>query len=305
MKGGVVQAPDPQPRNKAPRLTAIGGRSGPPPQGWALGFGALALMVMAGGLTYGLRSSGPFKELSAPGRLELAGETRKLAGPVTAAGNSPRLIQLLVKEGEFVERGQLLAQFDTGPALQAERRLLQSRYASLSRQAGSLEAEVDRYRPLVQAGALARADLLEREQQLVELQAGVSETRQAITRTDADLGNSELRAPVAGKVMRLYARVGERPGVMGILELSTSDRLEAVAEVADSDLARIHLGQAARINSLSGAFPGTLSARVSRVSPADGARGDGVVEVRLDLAPADARRVRKLAGLRTITHFAS
>jgi HlyD family secretion protein len=262
-------------------------------------------MVTASGLAYGLRSAGASKEISAPGRLELAGETRKLAGPVTAAGNSPRLIHLLVQEGEFVERGQLLAQFDTGPALQAERRLLQSRYASLSRQAGNLQAEVDRYRQLVQAGALARADLQDREQQLVELQSGVSETRQAITRTDADLVNSELRAPVAGRVMRLYARVGERPGVMGILELSTSDRLEAVAEVADSDLARIHLGQAARINSLSGAFPGTLSARVSRVSPADEARGDGVVEVRLDLAPADARRVRKLAGLRTITHFAS
>lgn len=300
-----MQAPDPRSRNSPPRLTAIGGHSGPPPRGWALGLGALALMVTAGGLAYVLRSSGPFEELSAPGRLELAGESRKLAGPITAAGISPRLISLMVKEGEPVERGQLLARFDTGPGLLAERKLLQSRLDSLSRQAGHLQAEVERYRPLVRAGALARADLQERERQLRELQAGINETRQAIARTDAELGNSELRAPVAGKVLRLYARVGERPGVMGILELGTSDRLEAVAEVDDNDLARIRLGQAARINSLSGAFPGTLTGRVRQVKPADGAPGDGVVEVRLELTPADARRVRNLVGLRTITHFAS
>lgn len=92
---------------------------------------------------------------------------------------------------------------------------------------------------------------------------------------------------------------------MNVLELGSSDELEAIAEVDANDLARIRLGQTARISSLSGAFPGSLAARVRQVNPADRAPTDGVVEVRLELAPADARRVRQLVGLRTITRFAS
>lgn len=267
--------------------------------------GVIVLLAAGAGVVQALRASGPFEPLSAPGRLELAGETRKLAAPLSGNGMSPRLVQLLVREGESVQRGQVLARFDTGPALQAERQLLQRRSEQLRQQASRVQADVERFRPLVREGALSRADLQQREQQLVELQAGMESTRQAIARTDAELENSALRAPMDGKVLRLYARVGERPGVMNVLELGTSDRLEAIAEVDATDLTRIRLGQPARISSLSGAFPGSLAARVRQVNPADGAPSDGVVDVQLELDPADARRVRQLVGLRTITRFAS
>lgn len=111
-----------------------------------------------------------------------------------------------------MQRGQLLARFDSGAALQAERQVLQNRSDHLRRQAGRLEEELERFRPLVLAGALARAELHQREQQLVDLQADREATRQAILRTAADLDSSALRAPIDGKVLRLYARVGERPG---------------------------------------------------------------------------------------------
>jgi hypothetical protein len=48
-----------------------------------------------------------------------------------------------------------------------------------------------------------------------------------------------------------------------------------------------------------------LGVRVRQVNPVDRAPTDGVVEVQLELDPADALRVRQLVGLRTITRFAS
>ncbi|MCP9839703.1 HlyD family efflux transporter periplasmic adaptor subunit [Synechococcus sp. J7-Johnson] len=291
--------------------------------------GAAALLLVAGTITLISRSQQGVKPeaepqtvaqprtleaVSALGRLEPAGDIRKLAAPITGIGGSPRITELLVEEGQRVQAGQLLATFDTGPALQAQRRLLQSRIANLTDQVTLLGREISRYRQLAKAGATPPADLESRELTLVELKGNLREAQDELVKTEADLVNTVLRAPFSGTVLKLQSRVGERPGDDGILELGASDQMEVLAEVYESDINRLRLGQRASVTSENGGFSGTLNGRVIRISPQVRQRdvlstdptGDAdarIVEVRLALDPADIPRISTRAGLKTVIRF--
>ncbi len=252
--------------------------------------------------------------VSALGRLEPAGDVRKLAAPMIGMAGSPRLTALLVQEGERVKRGQLLASFDNRPGLLADQRLLQTRIANLSQQLGLLERDTSRYRRLAQGGATPRGDLDNREIKLIELRGQLSQARAELAKVQTDLVLSELRAPIDGTVLRISARPGERPGDAGVLELGATDHMEAVAEVYESDIDRVRVGQPVTLISENGGFTGQLRARVLRISPQVRQRavlstdptGDAdarVVEVRLALDPDAAARVQDLAGLKVIARF--
>lgn len=254
------------------------------------------------------------ESVSALGRLEPAGDVRKLAAPITGFGGSPRISELLVDEGEAVKEGQLLARFDNGPTLQADRLVLRTRIASLMARYAVLQRETQRYRQLAQGGATSTDDLEARELKLIELKGQLDEAKASLAKVDADLINTVLRAPIDGTVLRLRARVGERPGDNGILELGASDRMEVVAEVYESDIDRVRLGQSVRITSENGGFDGALIGKVLRISPQVRQRvvvstdptGDAdarVVEVRIQLDRSDMAKVRQLAGLKTISRF--
>ena len=244
--------------------------------------------------------------VAALGRLEPAGDIRVLAAPTSGMGATPRITALEVVEGQRVLPGQLLARFDTAPTQLAQRDLLRARIANLRRRLDVESRELARYRQLTKVGAIAADELDRRDQDHLLLQGQLQE---------ADLDNTELRSPMAGTVLRINARVGERPGDKGILELGASDRMEAVVEVYESDIARVMPGMAVRLTSENGGFTGTLAGRVSRISPQVRQRqvlstdptGDAdarIVEVRVQLDPADAQRVRQLTGLKVIARLA-
>ena len=50
--------------------------------------------------------------VAALGQLSPAGDIRQLAAPISQFGSSPRLSELLVKEGDFVKEGSVLAVFE-------------------------------------------------------------------------------------------------------------------------------------------------------------------------------------------------
>jgi len=252
--------------------------------------------------------------VSALGRLEPAGDVRQLAAPMSGMGGSPRLSSLLVQEGERVQRGQLLASFDTRPGLLADQSLLQTRISNLSQQVTLLERDTARYRRLAQGGVTTSGDLDNREIRLIELRGQLSQARAQMAKVRTDLVQSELRAPIDGTVLRITAHPGERPGDAGVLELGATDRMEAVAEVYESDINRVRVGQTVTLLSENGGFSGSLQARVLRISPQVRQRdvlstdptGDAdarVVEVRLELDPSAAAKVRDLAGLKVIARF--
>jgi HlyD family secretion protein len=256
----------------------------------------------------------PVKAVGALGRLEPAGEIRVLAAPIAGVGGSPRISRLLVSEGERVERGQVLALFDTRPTLEAEQRVIETRLANLVRRLRVQERELNRYRQLTRAGALSADELDRREQAYLQLLGEGQVARADLERVRADLDNTVLRAPITGTVLRLIAHAGERPTDKGILELGANDRMEALLEVYESDIDRVRLGQAVRLTSENGGFAGSLRGTVFRISPQVRQRevlstdpsGDvdaRIVEVRVALDPEDARRVRALTGLKVIARL--
>ena len=54
----------------------------------------------------------PITAVAALGQLSPAGEIRELAAPISQFGSSPRISKLLVKEGDFVKKGDTLAIFE-------------------------------------------------------------------------------------------------------------------------------------------------------------------------------------------------
>jgi HlyD family secretion protein len=65
----------------------------------------------------------------------------------------------------------------------------------------------------------------------------------------AELARSTVRAPFDGQVLEIHARTGERVGPKGILELGRTDEMYAIAEVYETDVRRIKVGQRARVSS--------------------------------------------------------
>ncbi|MFY7695212.1 MAG: HlyD family efflux transporter periplasmic adaptor subunit, partial [Cyanobium sp.] len=252
--------------------------------------------------------------VAALGRLEPAGNIRVLAAPIAGIGGSPRLSELLVNEGDRVRQGQVLARFDTGPTLQAEEKVIRTRLANLVRRLQVEQRELNRYRQLTGVGALSADELDRREQQYLQLLGEWQVARADLDRVRADLANTTLQAPIDGTVLRIQARVGERPGDKGILELGASERMEALLEVYESDIDRVRLGQSVLLSSENGGFKGTLRGTVMRISPQVRQRevlstdpsGDvdaRIVEVRVGLAPEESSRVRSLTGLKVIARL--
>jgi len=252
--------------------------------------------------------------VSALGTLQPAGDIRRLASPTTAMGGSPRLLSLQVEEGERVKRGQLLATFDSRPRLITDLAAVSARIDSLQAQVRMGRREVERYQSAANSGAAAMVLLEEKKDDLVKLEGQLREALAQRRGLAVDLADSELRAPLDGTVLKIHARVGERPGEDGVLELGAGDQMEAVAEVYESDINRVRLGQSVKLVSENGGFTGSLQARVIRIAPQVRQRavlstdptGDAdarVVEVRLVLDPADAAKVRDRAGLKVIARF--
>jgi len=293
---------------------------------WLLAGGGVVLVIalLAVGRTITKPAAAPPKPavLSAPrveavsalGTLQPAGDIRKLAAPTSAMGGSPRLLSLQVEEGQRVQQGQLLATFDSRPRLVADLAAVTARIDSLQAQIRMQRREVERYQRAASSGAAALVLLEEKKDDLVKLEGQLREALAQRKGLQVDLADSELRAPLAGTVLKIHSRVGERPGNDGVLELGAGDQMEAVAEVYESDINRVKLGQRVSLVSENGGFSGSLEARVIRISPQVRQRavlstdptGDAdarVVEVRLALDPADAAKVRDRAGLKLIARF--
>ena len=62
----------------------------------------------------------PIKAVAALGQLSPSGEIRQLAAPISQFGSSPRIIDILVNEGDFVKKGDILAIFENGEKLIAD-----------------------------------------------------------------------------------------------------------------------------------------------------------------------------------------
>jgi HlyD family secretion protein len=184
--------------------------------------------------------------ITALGRLEPRDGAIRIAGP---SRPSAVVGKLLVDENDVVKVGQELAILDTHATRQAE---VQRRRAELA----NIEAELHRHGPLVRDGVVSKS-LYEEWRTKVEMASA------SLRQAEAELELDVVRSPVDGQVLEVYARQGERVGDDGILEVGRTHEMFAVAEVYETDVQRVKLGQRAAVRSP--ALPSDLSGTVAKI----------------------------------------
>ncbi|MBH8562828.1 ABC exporter membrane fusion protein [Nostoc sp. CENA67] len=147
----------------------------------------------------------------------------------------------------------------------------------------------------------------------VDVQAAQSEVENAIAslkRAETDLEATDIKAPMAGQILKIHTRVGEKISSQGIADLAQTNQMVAVAEVYQTDIGKVKLGQSAVITgqAFSGELRGTVSyigLQVNRQNVFSNQPGENldsrVVEVKIRLNPEDSKRVAGLTNLQVQT----
>ena len=216
--------------------------------------------------------------VSALGRLEPAGGIIRIAAPSTPQSVSGSVVaQLHVSEGDDVEAGELLAVTDIKPLYEAALAKAQTELELARQAAEAADSRADEACVLADVAAREaerRTSLLERElssQEETEQAQGDATARRAsctaaranarvaksaiaVAQADVALHEAELRrafihAPFAGRILEIITHEGEFVGLEGLLEMGRVDRMYAIAEVYETDIRRVRIGQQATVTS--------------------------------------------------------
>lgn len=126
-----------------------------------------------------------------------------------------------------------------------------------------------------QRGSLLEVRPVDVQQAQAQVQVAVANLQKA----KAELETAAVRSPIEGQVLKIYAKEGEQISSVqgsgsgsrqcsGIAELGQTNQMYAVAEVAESDIARVRLRQRATITSTSSVnppFEGSIAGVVDQV----------------------------------------
>jgi HlyD family secretion protein len=141
-------------------------------------------------------------------------------------------------------------------------------------------------------------------------QAEVDNAFSAVKRAQTDLEQAYIKAPTAGRILKIHTRVGEKISDSGIADLGQTEQMVAVAEVYQSDISKVKTGQKAVVKGqgFNGELQGTVSLiglQVNRQNVFSNQPGENldkrVIEVKIRLTPEDSKRVAGLTNLQVQT----
>lgn len=238
-------------------------------------------MVAGAGLAFALgRTPGgaaPAVETARAARRDLGsyvkatGVVRPRVGAEVRVGSraSGVVDRLLVRVGESVRKGQLLAELSASE-LSARRDQAAAALASAEASRRFSEADLTRKRRLAAEGLLAASDLDLAVRAYAAADAQVAEARAGLASAETQLGYVRIHAPIDGVVVSISTQEGETvaasfaaPTFVTLLDL---ERLEVRAYVDETDVGRIAAGQSAVF--LVDTYPGReIEGRVESVDP--------------------------------------
>lgn len=230
--------------------------------------------------------------VSALGRLQPQGGIIRIGAPSTPEAISGSILTLLyVKEGDDVEAGTLLAITESSIALAARKKQAQAEYQTAIRAAEASERQADEACVLAAVAKresdrrvrlLAQKLASEEETELAQGQAEataasctaahasarvskseieVANARVAVAQ--AELDRTYVKSPVDGRILDVLVKPGEFIGAEGLLELARVDKMYAIAEVYETDILSVKVGQTATVRS--DALPRVLSGTVELI----------------------------------------
>jgi len=167
-----------------------------------------------------------------------------------------------------------------------DRDILQSQLQLFERGSASRRAQEDQKATVLQGEAnvaAAKAHLAELKQQFevdkVDADVQVKVAHEQLERAKAEFPVASLEsqvdwaeartrrltllAPVDGRILNIKVKPGEDVGTGPILTMGNTAKMRAVAEVYETDISRVRLGQSATVSSR--ALPGRMTGKVVRV----------------------------------------
>ena len=252
--------------------------------------------------------------VAALGQLTPAGEIRQLEAPISQFGTSPRLSELLVNEGDFVKKGSVLAVFENRKKLIADLERKNNLIKTNNLEISLKEDQIKRYELALEKSAYSLVQLIQRKDELLKLQKQKIINVGDKKNIEIDLFNSQLRSPIDGYILDVNTRVGERSKNEGILDIGSSQNMEALIEVYESDINRVFISQNVELSSENGGFKKILTGEVIRISPQVKQRkvlstdptGDAdarIIEVLVKLNPESIKLVKNYTGMKVIAKF--
>jgi HlyD family secretion protein len=236
-----------------------------------------------------------------------------------------QIAQILAEEGDAVAEGAVLARLsrDTIDTLIAQNEAAQARALAGIAQAhsqiaqaeaaateagsalertqslrGSGFSSVEQLDQRVAAAAGARARLSAARDGLALAQADLAATKAQRRELDLRLERTQIRAPVKGVVSRRNARIGALASMAAepLFRLIANGDVELEGDVLDTELARLKVGQAARVTLANGE---THEGRIRRV-PVEIDRVSRLGRVRIALPEGAAARIGAFARARIV-----
>ena len=203
--------------------------------------------------------------------LELV-QSLAIAGPLRASNSAfvkarvaGELQGLVLREGDRVSAGQVVARIDATES-QARVRQAQQQAEAARAQVDIARRSFDNNRSLVDQGFISKTALDTSAASLAAAEASFRAAQAGADLANKALEDTVLRAPMAGVVAQRLAQPGERLAVdTRILEIVDLSRLELEASLSPADSLLVQPGQEA-VLSIEGASQ-TLSAKVLRVNP--------------------------------------
>jgi RND family efflux transporter MFP subunit len=245
----------------------------------------------------------------ASARLEQSVELRGTIAPLpdrdaqVAAQVGGRILRVLVREGEAVKAGQVVAQIDPAPLLD-QAHGADAALARARAEHKNAETSLVRVQRVFEHGIAARQEVDDAAARAASAQASEDEAAAAAQRAHFQLDRATVRSPLDGVVLKVMHRTGELVDgtpTTAIVEVGDPSQLELVADAPAQDLMRVKVGGAAQIT-LSAVAGHPLTGHVSAVAPAlDRATGLGVVRVALEPGQGQAPPVGAYATARVQT----
>lgn len=154
----------------------------------------------------------------------------------------------------------------------------------------------------------------DRQPDVVVAQKNLETALADYSRAEHDIDQSHVKTPINGTVLSIQARIGERPGPKGVMNIGDIDMMTAEIEVYQTNISRISVGDPVNISAE--ALPAPLTGQVSRIGleigrqalidPSPAANTDArVVKVYADLDPVSSKAARNFTNLQVTVRIST
>jgi RND family efflux transporter MFP subunit len=168
--------------------------------------------------------------------------------PIGIAGSGGRVLRVLVDAGSWVRAGQVLAIVDRSVQAQQANQLAAQVEAARAN-AALAQSNYERAVALQGRGFVSKAEIDSKKATRDAAFAQVRVAQAQLAATRAEIGRLNVLAPAAGLILSRNVEVGQivGPGSGALFHLAEGGQMEMRAQLAQQDLAYVHVGMPADV----------------------------------------------------------